>query len=413
MSECIPLRFLYVDFNSYFASVEQQLQPALRGRPVGVLPVLAETTCCIAASYEAKAFGVKTGTPVYVARQRCPDIVFVEARPPLYVEMHHRLIAIVESCTPVGQVLSIDEMSCPLSGSEQQRDKALALAAHIKAEIAGKVGAHLRSSIGIAPNTFLAKIASNMQKPDGCTVIEHADLPHSLHRLELRAIHGIGQALESRLRRHGIDSVAQLCAAHAATLRAAWGSIEGERMHAKLRGAEIVSGQSQRASISHSHVLPPPLRNDADAYSVLHRLLQKAAMRLRSHALIAGNVHVRVTYRDNGIWRADQPVDPTADTLALLHALDALWRQRRRSKLPPLAVGVALTALDTAAHQSRSLFDTGQRQDAHDRLNSAIDTINLRYGKNALYFGGAHQALAAAPMRIAFQHIPDLEVEAD
>lgn len=415
MDECIPLRALYVDFNSYFASVEQQLRPQLRGRPVGVLPVLAETTCCIAASYEAKAFGVKTGTPVYEARQRCPGIVFVAARPPLYVEMHHRLIATVESCTPVGQVLSIDEMSCPLSGSERQRDKALALAARIKAEIAGKVGAHLRSSIGIAPNTFLAKIASNMQKPDGCTVIEHAELPHILHRLELRAIHGIGRALESRLRRHGIDSVAQLCAAHAATLRAAWGSIEGERMHAKLRGEELGSVPSRRASVSHSHVLPPALRNDAAAYSVLHRLLQKAAMRLRSHGLIAGNVHLRVTHRDDSLWRADQRVDRTADTLAFLHAFDALWRQRPRRKAQILAVGIALTDLDDAAHQSRSLFDGdgGHNQEAHDKLNAAIDAINLRYGKNALYFGGAHQALAAAPMRIAFQHIPDLEVEAD
>ena len=107
----LPLRALYVDFNSYFASVEQQLRPELRGRPVGVLPVLAETTCCIAASYEAKAFGVKTGTPVYEARKRCPGIVLLEARPPLYVEMHHRLVATVESCTPVGRVLSIDEMA--------------------------------------------------------------------------------------------------------------------------------------------------------------------------------------------------------------------------------------------------------------------------------------------------------------
>lgn len=398
-----------MDFNSYFASVEQQLRPKLRGRPVGVLPVLAETTCCIAASYEAKAFGVKTGTPVVEARKRCPGIVFVAARPPLYVEMHHKLVAAVESCTPVGRVLSIDEMVCPLSGSERQREKALALAARIKATIAAQVGEHLRCSIGIAPNTFLAKIASNMQKPDGCTVIEAADLPGVLHRLSLRDIHGIGRAMESRLSRHGIATVAQLCAANAATLRAAWGSVEGERMHAKLRGEEMLAAASRRASVSHSHVLPPELRNDAAAYSVLHRLLQKAAMRLRSYALIAGNLHLRVKYRDESVWRADQPVDPTADTLAFLHALDALWRQRPK-KRAPFAVGVALTALDDAAHRSRDLFDDGHD---HDRLNAVIDAVNLRFGKNTLYFGGAHRALAAAPMRIAFQHIPDLDVEAD
>jgi DNA polymerase-4 len=408
-----PLRSLYVDFNSYFASVEQQLRPALRGRPVGILPVLAETTCCIAASYEAKAFGVKTGTPVYEARKRCPGIVLVEARPPLYVEMHHRLVAAVESCTPVGRVLSIDEMSCPLMGSERQRDQALALAARIKTTIATQVGKFLRSSIGIAPNTFLAKIASNMQKPDGCTVLETADLPQALHRLELRDIHGIGRALESRLWRYGIRTVAQLCAANAAQLRAAWGSIEGERMHARLRGEEIAPTDSERASVSHSHVLPPELRYESSAYSVLHRLLQKAATRLRSYALIAGNVHVRVSFRQQGEswdWRADQTVDPTADTRSLLHALDLLWRQRPCTRAEPFAVGVALTRLDSAAHRSLDLFED---QESGERLNATLDAIAQRYGRKSVYFGGAHEALAAAPLRIAFQHIPDLEVEGD
>lgn len=414
MSECIPpsppLRALYVDFNSYFASVEQQLRPELRGRPVGVLPVLAETTCCIAASYEARAFGVKTGTPVYAARRLCPDIALVQARPPLYVEMHHKLVAAVESCTPVGQVLSIDEMVCPLYGSERQRDAALALAARIKRTILAVGGQCMRSSIGIAPNRFLAKVASDMQKPDGCTVIEAAELPQALHRLRLRDIPGIGRALESRLRRHGIETVARLCAANAATLRAAWGGIEGERMHARLRGAELAGAETQRASVSHSHVLPPEMRNEPAAHSVLHRLLQKAAARLRSYALIAGNLHVRIKYRNDEVWRADQPLDPTADTLAFLHALDHLWRGRPANPAP-YAVGVALTELDAAARRTLDLFADAPTQARHDKLNAALDAITQRYGRHALYFGGAHRALAAAPMRIAFQHIPDLAVE--
>ena len=102
----MSLNAIYVDFNSYFASVEQQLRPELRGKPIGVLAVMAETTCCIAASYEAKAFGIKTGTGVRDARKMCRDIIFVEARPPLYVEYHHKLIEIVESCTHVCQSAS-------------------------------------------------------------------------------------------------------------------------------------------------------------------------------------------------------------------------------------------------------------------------------------------------------------------
>ncbi len=408
----MSLRTLYVDFNSYFASVEQQLRPELRGRPLGVLPVMTESTCCIAASYEAKAFGIRTGTPVREARKLCPDMVFVEARPALYVQKHHELVAAVESCTPVGKVLSIDEMACPLMGSEQQRDKALALAEQIKHTIASSVGAHLRCSIGIAPNTFLAKIASNMQKPDGCTVIEQGDLPEILYRLELRAIPGIGRAMKQRLERYRIHTLRDLWAANAQQLQTAWGSIEGKRIYDRLRGEEPASTQHARASISHSHVMPPELRTQQGVHSVLHRLLQKAAMRLRSHALITGVMHVHVKYEDRTSWHGDIRFDPTSDTLQLMQAFEQLWMRQPNSKAAPMATGISLGALEEQTQQSRSLFDEPGRIN-HDRLNAVIDAVNLRYGRNSLYFGGAHQALSAAPMRIAFQHIPDLEVEAD
>ncbi|MCX7897015.1 MAG: hypothetical protein N2441_04000 [Rhodocyclaceae bacterium] len=408
----MTLRALYVDFNAYFASVEQHLRPSLRGRPIAVLPVLAETTCCIAASYEAKAFGVKTGTPVREAKKLCPEILFVEARPALYVEMHHRLVAAVESCTPVGRILSIDEMVCPLMGSERRREAAVALAQQIKATIAQNVGACLRASIGIAPNTFLAKIASDMQKPDGLTVIAPDDLPHALHRLALRDIPGIGRALEARLARLGITSVEALCQADAATLRAAWGSIEGERMHARLRGEELPEAPHERRSISHSHVLPPALRSEEGSRSVLHRLVQKAAMRLRSYGLLAARLQIVLKYGSELAWRTQRRCDATNDTLVFLQMLEALWRERPRMRKPPLAVGVQLDELSPAAQRSLRLFDE-PCVGAHERLNQVIDAINLRYGKNTLYFAGAYRALTAAPMRIAFQHIPDLETEGD
>src|SRR5215471_8216954 len=106
------LNWLFVDLNSYFASVEQQDRSELRGKPVGVVPMMADTTCCIAASYEAKAFGVKTGTIVADAKRMCPNMVFVEGRHELYVDYHHRVVEAVERCLPVTAVMSIDEMSC-------------------------------------------------------------------------------------------------------------------------------------------------------------------------------------------------------------------------------------------------------------------------------------------------------------
>jgi DNA polymerase IV len=138
----VTLQALYVDFNSYFASVEQQLQPELRNKPIGILAVMAESTCCIAASYEAKAFGIKTGTMVRDARKLCKDIIFVEARPPLYVEYHHKLIEIVESCTHVEEVRSIDEMVCKLTGSQQVKESALKLAAKFKERLTNNMNTY-------------------------------------------------------------------------------------------------------------------------------------------------------------------------------------------------------------------------------------------------------------------------------
>ena len=279
-SPLTPLRAFYVDFNSYFASVEQQLRPELRGRPVVVLPVIADTTCCIAASYEAKRFGVKTGTLVREAKRLCPDLQLVEAQPAMYVNYHRRLVEAVESCTHVEKVLSIDEMYCELLGHEQQRDLAIKLAREIKRVIAEKVDTELRCSIGIASNVFLVKTATELQKPDGLAVIEQKDLPDCLFGLKLRDLCGIGRKMEQRLGKRGITSVEALCKASRSELREAWGGIGGELMHARLRGVWVTDQPAERASVGHSHVLHPALRSHRAAYSVLHRLLQKAAMRL-------------------------------------------------------------------------------------------------------------------------------------
>src|SRR5246500_3915803 len=174
------LNWLFVDLNSYFASVEQEVRPDLRGRPVGVVPMMADTTCCIAASYEAKALGVRTGTIVADAKRMCPDIVLVEARHDLYVDYHHRVVEAVESCLPVTAVLSIDEMACRLMGRERPLLAALELGPRVKSRIHERVGPLLRSSVGLATNRYLAKIASDMEKPDGLVALPLAVLPEAL-----------------------------------------------------------------------------------------------------------------------------------------------------------------------------------------------------------------------------------------
>lgn len=412
----MTLRALYVDFNSYFASVEQQERPELRGKPVGVIPVKAETTCCIAASYEAKKFGVKTGTPVREARELCPDIIFVEARPYLYIEYHHRLVKVVESCTPVERTMSIDEMVCKLTGSQQRREVALALADRIKQAIQREVGNHILSSIGIAPNVFLAKVASDMKKPDGCIIIEQHELPEKLLPLKLRELYGIGKRMEQRLNNAAIFTVAQLYAANRQQLRSAWGSIEGDRLYDKLRGQEVFELKRPRHSLGHSHVLPPALRSPQAALSVLHRLLQKACMRLRSYALFASSIHVKVKFIDQPSWIAESACAPTDDTLQLVNALEQLWQRYAAGKAAPYAVGISLSGLTSPYTRAMDLFQPAQqpaKRETSTALSRTLDRLNMRYGKNTVYFGGAHSTLNNAPMRIAFNHIPNPEVESD
>jgi DNA polymerase-4 len=408
----MQLNALYVDFNSYFASVEQQLVPELRGKPIGVLAVMAETTCCIAASYEAKAFGIKTGTLVSEARKLCPDIIFVEARPPVYVQYHHFLIDIVESCTHVEKVLSIDEMVCKLTGSQQQPENALKLAAKIKASLAEKAGDFIRCSIGIAPNTFLAKVASNMQKPDGCVMIEPHELPQRLFGLKLRDLNGIGKQMEARLNRYKISTVEQLYAANRQQLQVAWGSVEGERMYDKLRGLEPYYVKNARSSLGHSHVMPPEQRNEVGVRAVLHRVLQKACMRMRSYDLLASRISVKVKFRNMPSWQKESALSPTDNTLRLIEALETFMQYYPKTKAEPYAVGVSFSGLVTADEVARDLFQIAPLE-SEKKLNKAIDTLNMKFGKNTIYFGGAHEALKDAPMRIAFNHIPDIDVESD
>lgn len=404
----MPLRSLFLDFDSYFASVEQDDNPALRRRPVGVVPVMAETTCCIAASYEAKAYGVKTGTPVAQAKRLCPGITLVLARHKRYIERHHQLVAGVNRCIPVDEVASIDEMACSLTGSWQNPDMAVRIAHQIQASVA-EIAPHIGCSIGIAPNRFLAKTASMMDKPQGLTVLNDNDLPTALYRLDLQAINGIGSRMLQRLRACGIHSVADLYAADAAILRRAWGGIGGERMYANLRGHNLLQAKSGQKSIGHSHVLPPQRRAPNAAYAVLHRLLQKAAWRLRHEGFETGGLTLHLRYGDKYDWHGKQRVDATADSFALSHVLGCIWRRRPRPWAAILGVGVTLTNLVPAQSTSRDLFQASAKRHC---LNATVDALNTRFGKAAVYLGGSHGALDEAPMRIAFTQIPNPDVEA-
>jgi len=412
----MSLRYLFIDFDSFFASVEQQFRPELRGKPVGVVPSLGvETTCCIAASYEAKAHGVKTGTGVREARYLCPGITFIEGNHTRYIQTHEKIRQIIHEIIYVDAVLSIDEMYGRLPPRWQAPEIARAKALEIKAALAAQIGPHISASIGIAPNRFIAKLASKLKKPDGLVLIDFEDLPEALYSMKLSDITGIGRSMGQRLHTARILTMEDLCQVSRHKLHRIWGSIDGDRMWYALRGIELPPTETHRGTIGHSHVLPPRLRSYTGAHSVLHRMLQKACRRLRAMDYFAGHLEVQVKFGFDLHWHDQTHCFPSQDSLTLGECLNSLWAQRPLDAPDPTKVAVTLSQLTHGSSHTPSLFP----EENHPRrvaLQHAMDAINKHYGGRTLYYAPAMEAQRcseAAPMRISFTHIPDLELEAD
>jgi DNA polymerase IV len=419
------LRWLFLDLNSYFASVEQELRPELRGRPIAVVPVMADTTCAIAASYEAKAFGVRTGTQIGEAKRMCPGLELVEARHEIYVDYHNRIVEAVERCVPVAAVMSIDEMASSLIGREQPLFAALDLAHRVKASIRDNVGSTLRCSIGLAPNRYLAKIASDMDKPDGLVALTQDLLPGALLGLTPRDLPGVGARMEKRLHDQGIRTMEALLALDREQMNHVWGGIGGDKLWHWLRGEDFHDAElDHQKSISQSHVLPPELRTDEGCYAVAHKLLHKAAMRLRAARLWATHVSLTIKYatskaeaksqHTSGIhqtaWSQGFAVIECQDNQTLIEALQKLWsaRPQDHKHRKPFFIGVWLGNLVPDHLHTLSLFAGLETETKRTRLTSTMDALNQKYGTSTLFSGSMLLARAAAPTRIAFTSIPDL-----
>ena len=417
-----PLRWLFLDLNSYFASVEQQLQPSLRGKPVIVAPVGSDTTVAIAASVEAKRFGIKTGTPVWEARQKCRELIVTPARHERYVEFHDAIVAEVWKHIPVTQVCSIDEVACRLLDNENSREAAVALAGRIKAGIRANVGHRLTSSVGIAPNRLLAKLASDLQKPDGLVVFEAADLPHALYPLDLREIAGIGAKMEARLARDGVNDIRQLLSRRPRDAGHAWGGVAGDRLWYLLHGVDLPGKPTQSRTIGHSHVLSPAHRGVESARLTARRLALKAGSRLRRKGYRARLLILHARWEDDkSSWRASIKLPATEDSFVILSRLDALFPRlrdagrARHGEFRLRMIGVTLAEIEPVAGEQASLWahlnpeDPLARETRGLQLSRAMDRINERWGRNAVSVGPLNGGrLDRVGTKIAFGRIPEL-----
>jgi DNA polymerase IV len=399
------VQWLFLDLNAFFASCEQQETPALRGKPVIVVQTLTDSAVAIAASYAAKAQGVKTGTVLREARRLCPDVIPVQANHRLYTEYHERILAAVDTCLPIEKVMSIDEVACRLMGTEREVEAARALALKVKRALREQVGECLTCSIGIAPNVFLGKVGSDLRKPDGLVVITHDDLPGILLGLKLQDIYGIGERMEERLHRAGILTVDELWQASPMRLRRVWGGINGLLFHQMLHGVDIQPPSSRFAkSMGHQHVLEPELRTNKGAANFARHLLTKAAERLRRGDYYCRRLGLHLSWAgDLGGWWDEVSFNETRDTGFLLGCLDRLWPRVPRTK--PLSVGVVLLDLVPASAHQPDLFDTASQR--RQKLSPIVDRINDRYGRCAIGFGLLPPEVRAFKGHAAFRRVPE------
>ncbi len=407
------LKWLFLDLNSYFASVEQQDNPALRGRPVAVVPMDTEHTCAIATSPEAKMYGVKTGTIIRDAKRLCPPLICVLARHDAYVNYHHKVVDEVARHTPINKIWSVDELSSRLPPNKRNREAATAVADRIRQGIWQNVGSHINCSIGIAPNSFLAKVATDMKKPNGLIILDPHDLPGPLLKLEMTDLPGINSNMERRLHRAGIFTMQELWNTSPKQARQIWGGVGGERFWYNLHGYDIPDTETSRSSIGHSRILDPELRPPEAARSIARRLTIKAATRLRREEFFATKFSLGVRLVDgHARWAVEARLPPSQDNFTFLNTLEELWAVMIAEMKPHRIkkLSVTMYGLKKHAEITNDLFDTPTPQSRrNEKLSDMMDAINKKHGGEAIRLGVTPVTRAGyVGTKIAFSRVPDL-----
>ena len=409
------LNWLYLDLNSYFASVEQQLQPKLQNKPIAIVPTMTDATCAIAASYEAKAYGVKTGTMIYEAKKLCPEIICVQANHENYVRYHHKILEEIDKYIPIEIISSIDEVACKLIGSQKNESQARKIAKNIKIGIQENIGQYIRCSIGIAPNRFLAKTASNLEKPDGLQVLYSKDIPDRIKHFKLSDLTGIGRAMEYRLNKSGILSIQELYKISPKHMRKIWGNVQGEKFWYMLRGKEIADVKTERKTIGHSHVLEPKWRLVELAEKVMLRLLLKAASRLRRTDYYCSRLSLSIRTENNLRLEGKSRFYRACDNKKLQEEATKIWAQliKKRNFKQIKKISITLYNLKKKSDLQPELFQNFNKKitldiNRFEKLSKTMDNINTRFGRDSVTIGGLPNKIKSfSGTRIAFTRIPD------
>ena len=378
---------LHVDMDAFYASVEQLDDPALRGRPVIVGGRPEQRGVVSAASYEARAFGVHSAMPSVTAHRLCPNGVFLPVRMPRYAELSRDIHAVFEHYTPLVEPLSLDEAYLDVTASRRLFGTGEQIGRTIKRRIRDEIG--LVASVGVATNKFLAKLASDLDKPDGLVVIPPDEAERLLAPLPVSRLWGVGTATQEALARHGITTIGQLQPIAPEVLATWFGRVgTGLADLAHGRDESPVVPDAEAKSLS----AETTFAQDVADVDVLHRwlldLTDHVARRLRRHRRRARTVQIKIRYGDfRTLTRAQTLAEPTDIT-------DVVWANVRElfdrridlSRGAVRLVGVGVSGLGEPGPTQRTLFDTGRHDKLH-QVDEAADAIRDKFGDDAVQRG--------------------------
>src|ERR1700688_4146432 len=396
---------LVVDLNCAFASIEQQHDASLRGRPLAIAAYATNAATIVSSSREARDLGIKTGMKVFEAKAIFPKVVVMEPNPPRYRAVSDRLMEIIERHTPDALRMSIDEASLNLAGTPdlvRLGPRGVGLA--IKQALRKEVGECVTCSVGISTSIWMAKQASNLNKRNGLERIDHTNLVSVFERLQLTDLSGIAEASARRLQLAGIHTPSEFLRSTPEALHRAWGNAE----HAngwlrRLRGFEVSNCEgTERKSYSHSHVMARATSSQRELEELSMRLSDMVGRRLRSAGRRGRVVSIGVVYRPVAGHFSKQVTlpAPISTREEIYRAALGLLAAREPRRLVG-TLGVGLAGLTEAGSGQMGLF-TGEIRPRNERLETAIDAIRDRFGEDAVQRA---RLLGRAPVvrdRIAF-----------
>jgi DNA polymerase IV len=377
-------QILHVDMDAFFAAIEQRDFPALRGRPVLVGGGADQRGVVATASYEARPFGCRSAMPTAQALKLCPDAVLVRGRMEVYAAESRTIRAIFEHFTPEVEPLSIDEAFLDVTGSQRLFGSGVEIARRIKAAIVAET--RLTASIGVAPNKFLAKLASDLDKPDGLTVVPAEGVEGFLAPLPIRRLWGAGPRVQARFAELGVATFADAWPLSVERLEAAFGE-HGREFYRLLRGIDErpVEPDRDAKSISHEQTFARDVRDVDRLRLVLLEQTERVAQRLRAEGRLARTVTLKIrSGRFETLTRRStlpQPTDRTDHFWATAKTLFEAWRRERF--FPVRLIGMGVSGLRPRDGAQLDLFadETAVRQ---AKLDAVADEIRRRFGKEAL-----------------------------